>query len=691
MSPTPLQRSASIIPLLEQWQSQGWIRSLDLAFARFLESLCPEAQPLVLLSAALLAHVEGQGHSCLYLELGTLERVLTAELARAVQEALPSLRDSQAWIQSLRDCPAIYQEDGADLGQPLVLSGDRLYLRRYWQFERRVAWHVVQRTQGLEHVPKAARDWLNQLFPAVNPLNLDWQKVACAVALTGKLTVITGGPGTGKTYTVARLLALLFALEKDPERLRIALAAPTGKAATRLKQSLDQALQSLAGTSLGTALSMPEPIQRLPSAQTLHALLGARPHTRQFRYDAAHPLDVDVLIVDEASMVHLEMMAALFDAVPASARIILLGDKDQLSSVEAGAVLGDLCREIGRYRPETAQIIQAATGIHLPEKYVDSQASSLAQHIVALQKSRRFGGRIARIARAVNAGSPASVGKRLRWGNYPEVCWIEWGSPESILPIALQGRSGVPGSYAGYLHQLQEQPGVAEAHDHWVRSVLDALDQFRVLCAVREGPWGVQSVNQEVEKYLSAAGLITVNGEWYVGRPVLVTRNDPDLGIFNGDIGVTLKPSPRSSSLRVYFARGESLRSISVSRLTAVETAYAMTIHKSQGSEFGHTLLALPADGAGVTRELIYTGITRAKTALTLITERPEAILQGVERKTQRNSGVLDWIEQFSKTSKRPGSRIPGMEVSGIGMEEEGGKATSATEAAGERAGHIQC
>ncbi len=653
MNPLQPNNHNDTLALLAQWRAEGLVRSLDVAFARFLHTLCPKAKPLVLLAAALLAYLEGRGHSCLDLDSPIPKWGLSPELLHALQAHLPSpMLQQDAWIEALHSCPGIYREgENVDASQPLVLRGNRLYLRRYWQFEQRLARQVVQRTRMPMAIPGEARELLDRLFPTASPMGIDWQKIACAIALTGRFSVITGGPGTGKTYTVARLLALLLALAPHPERLRIALSAPTGKAATRLKQSLDgamgKALKLLAEPLADRMPLVQECVSRLPAAMTLHALLGARPDTRHPRHNAANPLDVDILIVDEASMVHLEMMASLLDAIPAHAHVVLLGDKDQLASVEAGAVLGDLCAntEAKSYRPETCLAIQQATGIRIPDAYRNPDGKELAQHIVMLRKSRRFGGRIGRVARAVNAGFPEATAKRLHWGEQDRVLWIEQASPEDVVTLAVRGRKHAPGGYAEYLGQLRNPPTGEESRNDWVRSVLQSLDRFRVLCAVREGPWGVVSLNQEIENRLEALGLITVSGEWYAGRPVMVTRNDHELGIFNGDMGVTLKAAPRSAGLRVYFLNGDQIRSISVNRLTEVETAYAMTVHKSQGSEFAHTVVALPANGAGVTRELIYTGITRAKESLTLITESPKVLQEGIERKTQRNSGLLNWIE----------------------------------------------
>ena len=299
-----------------------------------------------------------------------------------------------------------------DANQPLVLRGDKLYLRRYWRYERQVAARVLQRAATPIAVDeKKARDWLDRLFPVRLPrrarprLPLDWQKVACAMALRSGLSVITGGPGTGKTYTAARLLALLLAL--DPASRA---AAGRGGGAHRQGCGAAEAVdrRRAAGTAgqgrEGSAAREPG-VARIGPARTLHSLLGARPDTRKFRYDAANPLEVDVLIVDEASMIHLEMMAALLEALPPQGRLILLGDKDQLASVEAGAVLGELCRdaEHGRYRPETAAFVESVTGQQIPVEFL-SDGPPLAQQTVMLRASRRFGDRIGQLALAANAG-----------------------------------------------------------------------------------------------------------------------------------------------------------------------------------------------------------------------------------------------------------------------------------------------
>jgi exodeoxyribonuclease V alpha subunit len=494
------------------------------------------------------------------------------------------------------------------------------------------------------------RHWLDILFDhAPREGGPDWQKIACAVALRGKLGIITGGPGTGKTYTVARLLALLFAtaggasgadLEAGAGGLRIALAAPTGKAAARLKQSIDHALDDLAKRV--PELRLPELAARMGAARTLHSLLGARPDTRSFVHNKGNPLDVDVLIVDEASMVHLEMMASLLDALPPHARLILLGDKDQLASVEAGAVLGDLCHDAqaGGYSAATVDYVRAATGEQVPDNFQGTHGA-LAQQTVMLRQSRRFGGPIGKLALAVNGGDADAARAALNGDSDGKLAWIAPAQQADVLQLAVSGRAGAGGGYQHYLRLIKTGADDYPDYEAWVLAVLRSFEAFRILCAVREGEWGVTGLNEAIEQRLENAGLLRRRGEWYVGRPVMVTRNDYGTGVFNGDIGLTLPDPARPGSLRVYFSEGASVRSVLATRLRQVETAFAMTVHKSQGSEFSHTVMVLPREGGAVlARELVYTGITRAKDYFTLLTPVTAVLDAAIAQRTQRASGL---------------------------------------------------
>ena len=644
----------------------GELRRLSGAFARFIGSL-GGADPALMLACVLLSELEGRGHSCLLLDelVDDPCALLGWNFAQwqALAGAAGVLPNSvKAWSVLLAGTEQVWQVGDLPFEQPLVLDGTRLYLRRYWRDETLVARSIGARARQPRPVDAAkARAWLDLLFASQQapgapdivatlkadaPAAPDWQKLACAIALRGSVAIITGGPGTGKTYAVARLLALLFASAIDAGGQRIALAAPTGKAAARLKQSIDKALTELAG-KVGDALPLRALTERMAPARTLHSLLGARPDTRAFAHHQGNLLDVDVLIVDEASMVHLEMMAALLDALPPSAMLVLLGDKDQLASVEAGAVLGDLCHnaQAGGYDDATLAYALGASGEAIPAEF-HGAAGALAQQTVMLRHSRRFGGPIGQLALAVNAGAVARAEQVLRSGG-DVVRWIEHAQQQHVLQLALDG-------YRPYLELIGGGRGNAadshdshDSHDSWAGSVLHSFEAFRLLCAVREGEWGVAGLNAAIEQRLEAARLIRRRGEWYVGRPVMVTRNDYGTRVFNGDIGLTLADPARPDSLRVYFLEGDSVRSVLATRLRHVETAYAMTVHKSQGSEFAHTVLVLPiAGGAMLARELVYTGITRASRQFTLVTPAGAVLAEAIVRRTRRASGLRAMLER---------------------------------------------
>ena len=544
---------------------------------------------------------------------------------------------------------------------------------------------------------------LTALFPA-SP-TLDWQKAACALAARSPFAVITGGPGTGKTTTVVKLLALLqtLALGEGRRALRIRLAAPTGKAAARLNESIAGQVSGLDLTALAPLLESGDgDTERLRQAiptevTTLHRLLGSRPDTRHFRHNARHPLPLDVLVVDEASMVDVEMMAALLDALPPRARLVLLGDKDQLASVEAGSVLGDLCAraEGGHYTPETAGWLAEATGQALPAEMIDPAGAPLDQAIAMLRVSHRFDAAsgIGRLAEAVNrdaAGREKRTAIREVLGHgYADLSHLklETDRDRGLERLVVSGHAAgfpdrgksagegrvvngrtlpPPVGYRHYLEVMQNldvmQRAVPEASpdgeidrealDDWARQVLAAHGQFQLLCALRRGPWGVEGLNERIRAALEKEGLID-SGDgrrlWYPGRPVLVTRNDYGLGLMNGDIGITLAlPQPtgegRGQALRVAFPAGDGsgrIKWVLPSRLQAVETVFAMTVHKSQGSEFTHTALLLPdAPNPILTRELVYTGITRARHWLTLVETGRGQLLDAVERRVMRVSGL---------------------------------------------------
>jgi exodeoxyribonuclease V alpha subunit len=678
-----LASAEDLLDLLGLWVEQGWLRVLDRAFADFLHEQVSGAPPLLLLGAALASHQLGRGHVCLDLQaaLADPDRTLSLPPDGAARERSPAARPADLlrglapadWAAALAHPELVAHGAGAT---PLVLAGHRLYLRRFWECEQRIAAAIGERlTAGGNRRGSLdaglMRTWLDRLFGPVRPGDTDWQRVACGLAAGGNFAVITGGPGTGKTTTVVRLLALLQALHQEAggdAPLRIRMAAPTGKAAARLNASVAGAVQDLPlpGDGIGARIRAAIPTD----VSTVHRLLGSRPDTRHFRHHLRNPLPLDVLVVDEASMIDLELMTAVFQALTPGARLILLGDRDQLASVEAGAVLGEICAraEGGHYTAETAAWLQAVSGEAIPESALDAAGTALDQHIVMLRRSYRFGATsaIGRLARAVNAGDREAVDAvSAGGGRLPDLARVALRdvTEPDLEQCVVQGGAGffepaadgsVPAGHAHYLRLMAaEDPGDGAepaAAEAWAQRVLQAHAGFQLLCAVRQGPWGVEGMNRRIEGILRAQGLIAAAGIWYAGRPVMVTANDYGLGLMNGDIGVTLAmpaldPEGRPiRALRVAFRAGDGsgrVRWIQPSRLPRLETAYAMTVHKAQGSEFDHAALLLPdRESPILTRELLYTAITRARRWFTLLEPRAGVLDQATRRRVLRGSGL---------------------------------------------------
>lgn len=729
--------SEALFRLLDRWVTRGWLRSLDRAFAAFLQREVRDASPLLLLAAALASHQLGRGHVCLDLA----QTLAAPDLALSLPPEGDSLDDPpplpsrvmaglelDEWQAALAQ-PALVA--GGPGNTPLVMISDgqrpRLYLRRYWQYEQNIRHQLSARLS--EHddaleAPASAerlRPLLDTLFPRQEQsqdkgqARIDWQKAACALACRSRFAVITGGPGTGKTTTVVRLLALLQArqLGLGLPALRIRLAAPTGKAAARLNESIAGQVDRLPLDELTGHASLPasselefEPDAATLSAvahlhgeiptevSTLHRLLGARPNTRRLRYHRHHPLPLDVLVVDEASMIDVSMMAAMLDALPPHARLVLLGDKDQLASVEAGSVLGDLCAraEAGHYTPATADWLASASGQMLSDgmrdgplyDLLDASGQPLDQAITMLRKSHRFtdDSGVGRLATAINAGGNRQEGSKrasldeIFTAGYADLSHLKLPSDDRtrLAQLAVSGHpEGFPSAAThpagehvqppvGYRHYLDVMHGQrpdrdsasdagSNSYDDWATDVLAAHGRFQLLCALRRGPWGVEGLNESVREALEKEGLIDTAGgqrQWYAGRPVLVTGNDYGLGLMNGDIGITLDPPHPDDGgrrmLRVAFPAGDGsgrIKWVLPSRLKALETVFAMTVHKSQGSEFDHTTLVLPdAPNPILTRELVYTGITRARHWLTLVEPGRGQLSDAIKRRVVRVSGL---------------------------------------------------
>ncbi|MGD9764513.1 MAG: exodeoxyribonuclease V subunit alpha, partial [Candidatus Binatia bacterium] len=584
--------------LVEALHARGVLSDIDFYFARMLGALAGGAADEVVLAAALASHAVGRGHVCLDLP----ELIAAGALADDDGERIrcgewPPLA---AWVAAL-EASSLVATGSDDVYAPLVLDGmHRLYLRRYWLYERAVAGAIAGRAAALDEAVDDAllREGLSRMFASGEAPAPNWQRIAAAATVYRRFGVLSGGPGTGKTHTVVRLLALLVeqAFARSARAPRILLLAPTGKAAARLKEAVRAGKAALACAD-AVRDALPD------DASTIHRALGAVPgDAARFRRNRANPLRADVVLVDEASMVDLALMARLVDALPATARLVLLGDADQLASVEAGAVLGDICNSGAprRFSPEFAARIAAVAGEAVPEDSVGAGRNGIGDAVVALRHSYRYsaGGGIGRLARAINAGDPAATWEALQTGG--EIQWFE-ADDERAIAALLQPliRDGL----APYWE--------ARSAAHRLR----ALEGFRILCAHRRGPAGVETINAQVEDTLAASGVINPAGEgqWYEGRPILITRNDYGLRLFNGDVGVVARADD-GSHLAVFLDANGAPRSLSPARLPAHETVFAMSVHKSQGSEFDVAVVVLPPEPSPiVSRELLYTGVTRAR------------------------------------------------------------------------------
>ena len=594
--------------LIQNWREQGLLTDLDIQFAQLIGRLSNQSDPVVL-AACLLSKMVGEGHSCISLKKIACRPVLGTSMIA------PSLGK---WLDYLKQSPVVGR---AGDFTPLILDQtDKLYLHRYQRSEQQLADELIQRAVTIDGIDEAQlRTQLDALFPRTEGTDCDWQKVSAGMALTRRLAVISGGPGTGKTTTVVRILALLLQ-QAGPEPLKIGLAAPTGKAAARMMESILAAKQSLAVSETIRSL-IPE------RAETLHRLLGSRVNTGHFRHDENNPLSLDVLIVDEASMIDLSMMAALMKALPASSRLILLGDKDQLSSVEAGTVLGDICASAGGFSAGYQQQLSRVAGELITAELTPS--ISISDSVVLLQKSHRFDAQsaIGQLARAVNQSNWPAARAVLQKDQSSSVEWLNDGqqtTDQQLLSLLKQ-------NLADYFQLIDEGAEVEQ--------LLTAFDRFRILCAHREGSAGALALNQLIESRMITVPQ-TDSGEWYHGRPIMISQNDHELGLFNGDIGITVKK--QNGDLRVCFPGQDNdhWREVNPLRLPAHSSAYAMTIHKSQGSEFERILLILPEKMSAILScELLYTGITRAKSKVTLLAS--EAVLKAsVVRRMQRESGL---------------------------------------------------
>jgi len=613
--------------LIDRLETSGILRTVDAALGRLLAQRSAQHGDAVGLVAALASAALAHGHGCL--PLAAL-RDFVAELAETADARMP---EDLPPLETVRAALLASSWVARDAAMPAALVFDaheRVYLRRYFVYENIVAQSLTLRladsslADALARTdPEALREALARQFAddARDDRRADFdQRRAVLLVLRSRLAIISGGPGSGKTTTVLRLLALVVehARAAGLPAPRIALAAPTGKAAARLGETL----RTRGGEAVDDAIPR--------AAVTVHRLLGLSPRDGRARFDRANPLPFDLVVIDEASMLDLALAARLCEALAPTTRLILLGDRNQLASVEAGRVFGALSHAAavaGGYSPALASWLK---NILCDEVEIAAKPTALADAYVELRGNHRFGSAsaIGRLARALRAGDAAAAQAALGQSTVEAraVAVVASALPQRVV------RDLVP-RYAELAH-------AADAH-----AAFAIADRFRVLCALREGPLGSVAINAAIEHELRRRSDGADAHGWYAGRLVIVGGNDYRLGLFNGDVGVALR-SGADGALEVWFRNADgSLRALPPLVLGAVEAAWALTVHKAQGSEFDEVTVVLPERAARVlTRELIYTAVTRARKKVELWTSG-EVLTQAIERSTQRWSGLAEAIE----------------------------------------------
>ncbi len=621
--------------LLGVFNRAGVLAPADVHVARRLGRLGEDSNELVALAAAFAVRAPRLGH--VRVNLQSVRTV--AEGKEEDESALDDLPwpEPERWLSQVSASPLVAVGDDDTAVAPLRLIGSALYLDRFWRDERDLAADLLARVAS----EPLARDgepldsrWLratiDRLFSDDGDTEQRW--AIAAAALRG-VTVIAGGPGTGKTTTVAKLIGLLGeeACASGAQLPLVGLAAPTGKAANRLQEAVHAAVE-------GLELS-PEVAERLRSLQasTLHRLLRPRPdNPSRFRYHRRNRLPHDVVIVDETSMLSLWLMARLVEAVREDARLVFVGDAEQLASVEAGAVLGDVVGPASnglRMRRSSSEQLSVVTGASLPAESMPPTGSAIGDGIVVLRTNHRFSGVLVDLAEAIRRGDADGALEALgASGDADEqgagLQWLPMAEDDAELERLAPVRRLAVDAGSEVVRAARAGDGTA---------ALAALAGWRILCAHRRGPRGIATWNARVAQWLTEEiDDYSTDGEWYVGRPVIVTANDYTLRLFNGDTGVLVAREP--PGLVAAFEQA----AVSPSRLSGVETAYAMTVHKAQGSEFDRVAVVLPEPSSRIlTRELLYTAVTRARRQL-LLAATEESVRAAIDRPIARASGLTE-------------------------------------------------
>lgn len=618
-----------ILTKIEQLADNKDVRYIDFHFLRLLKSIDPDVNDDLLLAALLVSNHSGKGDVCIDLQQQSgRQQFPTNSLEIAIESPT-----KEQWLDSMKGSKLVSCDGSV---APLVLVDDNfLFLSRYWDYEVSLAQEVIQRSGCEQQVDiELLKQGVRQYFPQTDVCQsegeTDWQVVAAISAALNRFSVITGGPGTGKTTTVTKILALISS-QNNSQNKRIVLAAPTGKAANRLSESIKNA-------KLDLNLE-PEIAKQIPDeVMTLHRLLRASPGKATFFYNARNKLDLDLLVVDEASMIDLAMMAKLMQALPEHAQVILLGDMNQLASVESGSVLADICAVGMRSGPSQKRLdfLQQEFDIQTSVESLQEQSSAfnpLGDSVVSLKKSYRFDSSsgIGVLATATNENQPDNFFGAFSDSNYSDIYWH--GVDAQTLQVSIDKIDLAP--YKNYLQSESAE------------QALQRLAKFQVLCPMRDGVFGVNNLNRLIQNRLQRSGLIQVAGNLFHGQPIMITENNYKVGLYNGDVGIIWRDD---GQLKAYFPEpGGGVKRLLLAKLPAFETVFAMTVHKSQGSEFESVLIISPDNYAEfLTRELLYTAITRARKTVS-IWGNEDVIRKTIAAKVSRNSLLQDRLLVLQK------------------------------------------
>ena len=600
-------------------RKNGTIPEFHFIFADFIYRLSDKKPLELYFSALFLSYYCSKGNVCVDLK----ELLITVKREFSFNN-VSFLSPPDQWYERLSTCSVVGKTDEFC---PLLLNDTLLYLHRYWHYEVNIADILLTHATTMNSIsqPQRARQLLSAYFPEENK-ETNWQRIAGFIALVKGICIITGGPGTGKTTTILQILAFLIEYYHD-KKLRIVLAAPTGKAAARIEESIQQAKSGLGENS--------KILESLPSkAQTIHRLLGSIPGSAQFNYSRHNPLPFDIVVIDEASMIDMKLMAKFLKALPSHARLILVGDRDQLASVQAGSVFSDICHEtyVSVFSDSFSRSIREYSYLDQSLSKQYKSIPALGDCIVELKKTYRFAHTISQCCQAINRGNGQKAFDSILKSDNEILCWNELNRRSQLIDSL---RDEVVQGWTPFLQAKT------------ISDMFAGINNFRTLCVLRNGPYGVGMLNKIIEKILTETGLINPKTELYEKLPVMITKNDYRLNLYNGDTGI-IAPDPLSNKvLKAWFTSVDTdkkitLRSYHVNQIPVYDKAYAISIHKSQGSEFKNIQLILPdSNNPVLTRELLYTGITRARNRVSIYGQ--EAIFtKAVEQKITRVSGLKE-------------------------------------------------